>query len=593
MDPAVFTIVTDADDTALKSYDKSMGGVSTSSKKAANALKAFGKDALQAKDGAELATAGAEALSHAFKMGLAGTAVVAGAKLVSDTIKEMAGSIKEVASITREAVSELQRMGDPKNLAEATKGIELLSKSLDAQKAKLGEITSGNWFTQLAGNITGATKEIEAQIKTIENLKGVQIAYGMAVELNFQKSTAGLSAEEKAYYTIEERLQKNLELVSQIKDETLRAQAETDAKAIALSEKRLLELEAEKKSKKVLQEIAAERAKEELKLIETEIKARNDAQAIERNFEEERKKNHLEELKRSAERIDSLRQEIKALTEKAQAQAKSITQAGNEMAQTALAQGGSGRGPNARKTSTEIAGERAYQQGRLEGNRITTEAARAEARKRLESRGEPSDGYAVNRELVKMRREAGKAETSSPAEALASMTKELGATNEKLAENQEKLSDSTAAQEELTASTDKGTASFDGMDVSVNKMTSASDIVSTALGGAAGAGSLVASSLGGAASNADDVAGSFDTLDTAIVGENGIASAFNRTTDLVRDSLNPEIINNAKYLSDYGKNLTTLSTETSNLSKMFNELSEFECEYIATENIYTESIILN
>jgi chromosome segregation ATPase len=593
MDPAVFKIVTEADDTALKSYDKSMGGVHTSSKKAANALKAFGKDALQAKDGAELATAGADALSHAFKMGLAGTAVIAGFKLVSDTIKGMATSIKEVGSITRDTVSELQRMGEPKNLAEAVKGIELLNKSIDTSKNKLGEISSGNWFTRFAGNVTGATKEIEAQIVTLERLRDVNVAFGMEQELRFKNETAGLSNADKAYYEVEARLKKNLEIVSQIKDANLKAQAEVSAQAIATAERKQLDLEQEKKSQQNLNEVIVARAKEELKGIEAEAKARQDAMAMERSFEAERKKAHLEELRRSAERISSLREEIKTLTEKAQTQAKAISDQANSMAQPALAEGGSGRGVGQRKTSAEIAGDKAYAAGQREGLKKTADAARAEAKKRIEQRGGKADGHAVTRELIAMRKEAGAKETGSPAEALATMTEELGKTNEKLGETQTSLNESQKAQAELTAKTDSATASFEGTDFSVNKMGEQTDLVSDSLGTTGESSGFASLNLSEVGSEASDSSDDLSDLQKSLTGERGVVSSIHTASQILDESFNQSLSDSNEWLSEFSVELSDLVDATSALTSMFNDLSVFVCEQISTENIYTAKIILN
>lgn len=593
MEPVIFKLVTEADDTALKSFDKSMGGVSSSSKKAAGALKAFGKDVLEAKDGAELATAGANALSHAFKMGLMGTAVIAGGKLVADQIKAMAVAIKEVGTITRETVAELKRMGDPQNLAEAIKGIELLNKSIDAQKGKLGEIKSGNWFTQAFGNITGATKEIEAQIASLENLKNVQIAYGMAVEVDFQKRTAGLSQEEKAYAVIEEKLKKNLELVKTITNEGLRGQAEADAKAIAAAERKQLDLEAEKKSQKNLEEIIKQRAQEELRGIEAESKARQDAYAIERNFESERQKNHIEELKRSAERISSLKEEIKTLTEKAQSQAKGINEQAASMAQTALAQGGTGRGEGQRRTSAEIAGDKAYKAGQQEGLRQTAEAAKEQARKRIEERGGKADGYAVNRELIQMRREAGAKEAGAPAEALATMTQELGKTNEKLAETQTSLKESQKAQTELSNITDKATATFAGTDYSVNKMTEQTDLVSESLGQTGSSSGFASLNLADMGSEASNASSDLDDFQDSLTGKEGIVGRVHTASQIFDESFNVSLQSSTELLSEYGVYISDLIDATSTLAEMFNELSEMVVETIWTQDIKTAKITLN
>ena len=313
MEPLTFKIITDADDSGVKSYDKSLGGLNTTSQKAGAALRSFSRDALEAKSGADLAAAGANALSQALQKSIVATAAIGSAKILSDQFKLMGETIRGVGEEMRKATSELQKMGSPTNLEDAMKQVSMLENSLTSVKQKLDEINNGNLFKRFIGEITGATKEIEAQIKTFELLRDTTFVFGLETERAFRKSILGASEEDKALAAIDRRLSQRLEQISKIADANARANAQNIAYDLATLERVERANAVYEKYQAKRMEDAKKTAEEELRANEAVISAKREAEKLGEQFDradEERKKKYIQ---RAEERIRSIEEEIEVL----------------------------------------------------------------------------------------------------------------------------------------------------------------------------------------------------------------------------------------------------------------------------------------
>jgi hypothetical protein len=380
MEPLVFKIETQADDTGVRNYDKSLGGLDVSSKKASGALKSFSRELLNAKSGADVAAAGAESLSRILEKSLAGVVVIGGIKIVTDQINKMSEILRAVGESTAAAVTQLERMGDIKGIDDAIRGIGIVNQSLDTTTQKLGSIQEGNWFTKFIASTTGATEELKKQQITLEKLRDSLLAYGFASERKNAEEMSQLDDEQKQYYEIQQKLIKRLELIDQIKNADDRASATRDANALAGIEtqnltNKLMEEQSKKEEELHQKRIKEfdERAKKERELAEAQQKRFNDLYNAEIKAEEATQK-RIDANNEAEKKAVSLGKDVSTAK---QEQLQQV--AGSALEITKAGTGGSGS-TGGRETSFERgmrqAGERAYQQGRrTESDRVKQEMA--------------------------------------------------------------------------------------------------------------------------------------------------------------------------------------------------------------------------
>ena len=259
-EPLTFKIITDADDSGVRKIDKGMGDLNISSRRASAAINSFSREIMQAKSGADLASASAESLAHIFHQGIAGAVIIGGVKLVSDQIKGMGELLRVVGEETAQAVKQLQRMGEPGNLQEAVKGADMLDQKLDAVTKKLEGIQQGNWFSKLLSQITGTTDELKAQEETLTRLRDAQIALGFAVELQNAQSLEGLNSYQRGLEQNNIKLKERLAIAERITDNELKTKAIQDAYRLSVIEANEFEIkiskqqeEAQKKLNELLQ----------------------------------------------------------------------------------------------------------------------------------------------------------------------------------------------------------------------------------------------------------------------------------------------------------------------------------------------------
>lgn len=234
-EPLTFKIITDADDSGIRKYDNSMGNLHVSSSKAGAALKSFSRELLQAKSGADVASAGAESLAHVFHQGLAGALVIGGFKVVSDQIKAMGELVRGVGEETATATRQLERMGEPGSLADAVKAADLLSNNLENVTKKLEAIKSGNFFSRFLADVTGASKELEKQAETLQRMKDSELALGFLKEQQKAQKSVGATDQQKQIEAINEKYQEQIKIAEQIKDSKLKDQAIQSVEAIKAS----------------------------------------------------------------------------------------------------------------------------------------------------------------------------------------------------------------------------------------------------------------------------------------------------------------------------------------------------------------------
>lgn len=374
MEPLIFKIETQADDSGVRKYDKSLSGLDVSSRKASGALKSFSSELLQAKSGADVAAAGAESLSRVLEKSLAGAVVIGGIKIVSDQINKMAEILRSVGEATGAAVTQLERMGEIRGIDDAIKGVGILDQTLDGVTQKLGSIKDGNWFTKITASVTGATDELKAQQATLERIRDGMIAEGFLAEKLSTERNAGISEEQKLYDGVQTKLEQKLALANKIGNQALKQEAIQNANSIADIERTSLSIKlGEEAAKKEAEQAVTTQKnidtqiKKEQELAEAQQKRFNDLYNAEVKAQEATQKRVDANLKAEqdlADKRQSLQQDIG--TAKAQ---QKIQNAGAAQETAASMSGGlASRGMGQRETSYETGLRnsiaRAEQQGR-------------------------------------------------------------------------------------------------------------------------------------------------------------------------------------------------------------------------------------
>jgi len=414
MEPLIFKIETQADDSGVRKFDKSVGGLDSSAKKASAALGSFSRDLLNARSGADVAAAGADALSRVLQKSLAGAVVIGGIKIVADQIEQMAQVIRSAGEATGAAVTQLERMGEVKGLEDATRAVGVLDGSLETVKKQLGSIQSGNWFTQLSDAATGTSKELKEQIITLERLRDSQIALGFAAERSNAERIQGLTDEQKQYDAIDQRLNKRLELADKISDQSVKAAAIQDANALAEIEKRNLTIKLTEEQGKKEADLATQREKNaaaELaameKIREAQQKRFNELYDAEVKYQEQMQKRIDAELKAAQELADKQKALLDAQEE---ARSKFPASATGPMPGGITAGGrpiipGITTDTSQRPTSAEVGGSQAINQAFLDGIRESTAALRQYTENQLKANGLAHDENAVTNELLRIQKE--------------------------------------------------------------------------------------------------------------------------------------------------------------------------------------------
>ena len=370
MEPLVFKIETQADDSGVRKYEKSLGGLDVSSKKAAGALKNFSRDLLNAKSGADVAAAGAESLSRVLEKSLAGVVVIGGIKIVTDQINKMAETLRAVGESSKSAVTQLERMGDIKGIDDAIKQVGVVNQNLDTITQKLGSIQEGNWFTKLADSLTGTSKELKEQQQTFERVRDSIIAYGFAVEQDNAQRMSQLNDEQKQYEAIQQKLRKNLDIINQVKDANARASAEQSANALAGIETQNLTIKLiEEQTKK-----ENEQNEKRQKAIDDQIKKEKELGETQQKRFNELYDAEIKSQKAMQDRMDVARgQELQQnLTQAEQSQKQNTAKQATAYAREKT--GGSGS-TGGRPTSFELGLEKGIQEAFKKGRR---DAANAE-----------------------------------------------------------------------------------------------------------------------------------------------------------------------------------------------------------------------
>jgi hypothetical protein len=420
MEPLIFKIETQADDSGVRKYEKSLDGVNISSRKASGALKSFVQDIAQARDGTDVASAALGAFGRVLGSSLAGTGIIIAGKALIDAFSKIDEAVKESEKAVSEAFAGMEKAGKAMSFAEAVGQAKNFEGVAENIRKKIKEINDSP-FTSIIDNITQSTKLMDIQATIAENQAREIKRVGAESELAHLKRMQGLDAENKALELNARSLEKELDGIDAIKE------SET---ALAITRKYQLQADeirakfADERNKQE-SENAAKRQKE----IEAQIKAEKElAEAQQKRFNDlyNAEIKAQEETQKRIDANNKAEQEMVAKAaslagDVATAKEEQLKQVGGSALEIARAGTGGSGSTSGRETSYErgvrLAGERAYKQGqRIEADRVKQETANiinAELAARGESRRvQPESTEVQNRlkqEFVKQRGTEGEA----------------------------------------------------------------------------------------------------------------------------------------------------------------------------------------
>jgi hypothetical protein len=217
MEPLVFKIETQADDSGVRNYDKSLGGLDVSSKKASSALKSFVHDIAQARDGSDVASAALGAFSRILGSSLAATGVIIAVKTVIDGFNKIDTAVKESEKAVADAFAGMESAGKALTFAEAVsqaKTFEGAAKKITEEIKKINESPMLN----IIDGLMQSTDRMRELVKQSEDQAIAIRKAGAESELAHLSRIRGLDAEGKALAANERALEKELEGIDAIKE---------------------------------------------------------------------------------------------------------------------------------------------------------------------------------------------------------------------------------------------------------------------------------------------------------------------------------------------------------------------------------------
>jgi len=140
MEPLIFKIETQADDSGVRQYDKSLSGLDVSSKKASGALKNFVKGLSEARDGTDIASSALGAFGQVLGSSIAGTAIIIAGKTLIDSFNKINQAVKESEKAVAEAFAGMDKASEAMSFAEATAQAKNFESVADKIRKKIKEI---------------------------------------------------------------------------------------------------------------------------------------------------------------------------------------------------------------------------------------------------------------------------------------------------------------------------------------------------------------------------------------------------------------------------------------------------------------------
>jgi len=381
MEPLVFKIETQADDSGVRKYEKSISGLDVSSKKASGALKSFAQDIAQARDGADLASATLGAFSRILGSSLAATGVIIAVKTVIDGFSKIDQAVKESEKAVADAFAGMEKAGEALSFAEAVgqaKSFETTAYKIREEIKKINESPMLN----IIDGLMQSTDRMRELVKQSEDQAIAIRRAGAESELAHLIRIKGLDAEGKALAANERALQKELEGIDAIKEAST-ALAVTQKYAMQADEIRAKFADergkAEADLSKQRQKDLEDQIKKEQALGQTQQKRFNELYEAEIKSQEQTQKRIDAEIKAEEERAAKRATLVADVATAKEEEGKAV--AGATPSILKFASGGSGSTGSRRPTSLEVGVEAAGKREFLAGQK---QAANAEIQRKID-----------------------------------------------------------------------------------------------------------------------------------------------------------------------------------------------------------------
>ena len=407
MEPLIFKIETQADDSGVRKYEKSLDGVNVSSRKASGALKSFVQDIAQARDGTDVASAALGAFSRVLGSSLAGTGIIIAGKALIDAFAKIDEAVKQSEMAVSEAFAGMDKAGKAMSFAEATGQAKNFEGVAENIRKKIKEINDSP-FTSIIDNITQSTKLMDIQATIAENQAREIKRVGAESELAHLKKMQGLDAENKALELNSRALEKELDGIDAIKESetalaiTRKYQMQADEIRAKFADERSKQ-ESENADKRSKQE--SENADKRQKEIEAQIKAEKElAEAQQKRF------NDLYDAEIKAQEATQKRIDANKKAEEETQKKATEMQAGKQAQEKAVGDGAleiSARPAGQRESSFERGLKESIPRFEEKGRRQAQEAVQKDISGQLKAQGLPSGTQDVQREIARRAEEAG------------------------------------------------------------------------------------------------------------------------------------------------------------------------------------------
>jgi len=468
MEPLIFKIETQADDSGVRRFDKSVGGLDVSSRKASGALKSFAQDIAQARDGSDVASAALGAFSRILGSSLAATGVIIGVKTVIDGFSKIQQAVKESEKSVADAFAGMESSGKALTFADAVgqaKTFEGVAKKITEEIKKINESPMLN----IIDGLMQSTDRMRELAKQSEDQAIAIRKAGAESELAHLSRIKGLDAEGKALAANERALEKELEGIDAIKEAST---------ALAVTQKYAMQAD------EIRAKFADERGKVEAELAIQRQKQLEDTIKKEKELGEAQQKRFNELYDAEIKSQDQMQKRIDAELKAAQelADKKATLEENVKKAEGAPPGGGGGYGgggysgagltepglarpPGQRETSTARGArekaERAFEKGRQQEQ----ERYRENVAQQLKEKGQQSSRNSVDNEIIKRGEERARQEGANRDglkqynDALAGAKAEQQSFNDSLKNSGQDFSDLGKGMSELAPEFDKATES--------------------------------------------------------------------------------------------------------------------------------------
>lgn len=381
MEPLVFKIETQADDSGVRKYEKSISGLDVSSKKASGALKSFAQDIAQARDGADVASATLGAFSRILGSSLAATGVIIAVKTVVDGFSKIDQAVKESEKAVADAFAGMQKAGEALSFAEAVGQAKSFENTAYKIREEIKKINESPMLNIIDG-LMQSTDRMRELVKQSEDQAIAIRKAGAESELAHLIRIKGLDAEGKALAANERLLQKELEGIDAIKEASTAlavtqkyAMQADEIRAKFADERGKVEADLSKQRQKDLED----QIKKEQALGEAQQKRFNELYEAEIKSQEQTQKRIDAEIKAEEARAAQGQELQQNLAQAEQGQKQNTAEQAPSIAGSMS--GGSASRGGGRPTSYEVGLEKARERAFATGRR---EAADAEVQRKID-----------------------------------------------------------------------------------------------------------------------------------------------------------------------------------------------------------------